>query len=229
MAESGHGDYDRAFELSPGERLQVRVKRKPRAGDFSSLQYRVTPFKASGIYPRGVFCSRAAAFFADDEAVFAVTHCSTWRSKEDLPYSEVDWMNPELVRLLGSLMLCERFTDRRCWFYPHVHADLLLANKHLDLADAQCVAEIKLVLAGEPLFTSPSPIKSLPEGYLSHGYLFEARELNIEMRDRYWQRISTSNLLLMRGIQALVKCDMLAMHPEFQEEAAIASFIALDA
>jgi hypothetical protein len=33
----------------------------------------------------------------------------------------------------------------------------------------------------------------------------------------------------MRGVQALIKADMLSQHYEFQEEAAIATFIALDA
>lgn len=209
--------------------MEVKIKRTPARDDYSSLRYRVTPFKASGIYPRGIFMSPSAVFVADDDIVFAVTYCSTWRSKEELPYSEVDWMNPELVRLLGSLVLCERFTDRRCWFYPHVHADLLLANDKLELEDLDCVAQIRSAVIREPRFTSPARITEASEDHLSQGFLFDANELNIELRSLYWSKISASNLLLMRGIQALVKCDMLAKHPEFQEEAAIAAFIALDA
>ena len=209
--------------------MTIKIKRKQKAGDVSSLRYRVTPFKASGIYPRGVFRSPSAAFLADDEIIFAVTHCSTWRSRVDLPYSEVDWLNPELIRMIGSLMFCEKFTDRRCWFYPHVYADVLLVNSSLDLTREDCIQEIKSVVAKEPFFIYPDLGADATKCVSSMGYLFDANELDIDMRDTYWDLISTSNLLLMRGIQALIKCDMLAMHPEFQEEAAIAAFIALDA
>lgn len=96
--------------------MEIKIKAQPDSDDYSSLRYRVTPFSAAGHYPRGIFGFPAAAFVANEEIVFAVTHCLTWRSQEHLPYSEVDWMKPELVRLLGSLMFCERFTERRCCF-----------------------------------------------------------------------------------------------------------------
>ena len=209
--------------------MEIKIKAKPDRDDYSSLRYRVTPFSAAGHYPRGIFSFPTSAFVADEEVVFAVTHCSTWRSREDLPYSEVDWMKPELVRLLGSLMFCERFTERRCWFYPRVHTDVILGNDHLDLQDHGCISQIKAAVIGDKRFTSPALSKSEWQGIGAEGFLFDAGELSIDLCDAYWQRISTSNLLLMRGIQALVKCDMLAKHEEFQEESAIAAFIALDA
>lgn len=209
--------------------MTVRIRRKPRVSDLSSLHYRVTPFRATGIYPRGIFRSPSAAFLADDEIIFAVTHCTTWRNYDNLPYSEVNWMNPELVRLLGSLIFCEKFTDRRCWFYPHVYEDLQLANAKLDLTQEECILEIKRAIMNEPIFKRSRFAPESSNKHLRNGYLFTAEDLDISLRDMYWERISTSNFLLMRGIQALIKCDMLAMYPEFQEEAAIATFIALDA
>jgi hypothetical protein len=60
-------------------------------------------------------------------------------------------------------------------------------------------------------------------------FLFDPAELNIDLMVRYWERFSVDNHVLMRGLQALIKSDMLARHGEFQEEGAIATFIALDA
>jgi hypothetical protein len=209
--------------------MTIKIRRKPHAADLSSLRYRVTPFKAIGIYPRGVFRSPTAAFLADDEITFAVTHCSTWRNHKNLPYSEVNWMNPELVRLLGSFIFCEKFTDRRCLFYPHVYEDMQLVNANLDLTQEDCILEVKRAVLNEAIFSRPNLVPEPSTQHSQMGYLFAASDLDIPLRDTYWGLISTSNLLLMRGIQALIKCDMLSRHPEFQEEAAIAAFIALDA
>jgi hypothetical protein len=49
------------------------------------------------------------------------------------------------------------------------------------------------------------------------------------LQRRYYAAFSLENHILMRGVQALIKADMLSYHHEFQEEATIATFIALDA
>lgn len=211
--------------------MEIGIKTSVERNDLSKPRYRVTPFRPEGIYPRGTFSSSTGVFHADDEVVFAVTYCSTWRAHEDLPYSEVDWMNPELVRLLGSLIFCEQFGEgRRCWFYPVIHSDLILSNDELDLMQSTTIAAIREVVLTQPVFTSPSRPKLPSTGLMGNGYLFYPKdELDLEMREIYWASIQPSNFLVMRGIQALIKCDMLAKHPEFQEEAAILTFVALDA
>lgn len=188
-------------------------------------RYRVTPFKATGWYPQGSFGTSTARFFADDKVVFAVTPDVTWSREGDLPYSEVDWMQPELVRLLGAIIFCERFTDRRCCFYPVVHGDVFVSGRALDFENAESVKAVRDMVVGVAPFTSPSA--EVPEH--TRGGLFKASELNISWVRRYWHSISPNNFVLMRAIQAMVKCDMLSNHPEFQEEAGIAAFIALDA
>lgn len=188
-------------------------------------RYRVTPFKATGRYPRGSFGTATARFFADDEVVFAVTPDVAWSREGDLPYSEVDWMQPELVRLLGAIMFCERFTERRCCFYPVVHGDVFVSGRALDFEHTESVKAVRDKVVGVAPFASPSA--ELPERTM--GGLFNATDLNIGWVRRYWHSISPNNFVLMRSIQAMVKCDMLSNHPEFQEEAGIAAFIAMDA
>ena len=211
--------------------MTIFVKTRLESSDYRELRYRVTPFKSAGIYPRGTFANETGLFHADDDVVFAVTFCATWRAQEDLPYSEVNWMHPVLVRMLGSLMFCEQFAEgKRCWFYPVMHSDLILSNDSLDLCDTDVFNGLRNIVVKESAFSSPSVQSEKDESSHKSGYLFEPKgELDILMRERYWKCIQPSNRLVMRGIHALIKCDMLALHPEFQEEAAISSFIALDA
>jgi hypothetical protein len=177
------------------------------------------------MYPRGSFGTSVARFFADDQVVFAVTPDVTWSRAGDLPYSEVDWMQPELVRLLGALMFCERFTDRRCRFYPVVDGDVFVGGRALDFEHAESVRAVRDALVGVAPFTSPSAelFGSQMDG------LFKPTDLNISWVRHYWHAISPRNFVLMRAIQSMVKSDMLSNHPEFQEEAGIATFIAMDA
>ncbi len=188
-------------------------------------RYRVTPFKLTGLYPRGSFGTASACFFADDELVFAVTPDIRWSRTEKLPYSEVDWMQPELVRLLGALMFCERFTDRRCMFYPVAHGDVFITGAALDLQSAGSIASVRRLIEGLPAFRTPRR----PEDLARFWGPSDPSEINIRWMQRYWHSISSDNLVAIRAIQALVKCDMLTVYPEFEEEAGIATFIAMDA
>ena len=45
----------------------------------------------------------------------------------------------------------------------------------------------------------------------------------------YWAGISIDNYVLLQGIGALIKSDMLASHYEFPEEATVSAFIAMEA
>lgn len=188
-------------------------------------RYRVTPFAPTGMYPRGSFGTSTARFFADDQVVFAVTPDVTWRQQDDLPYSEVDWMQPELVRLLGALMFCERFTDRRCRFYPVAYGDVFVGGRAFDFEHAESVRAVRDAVVGVAPFTSPSA--ALRDSQMDG--LFEATDLNIGWVRRYWHAVSPDNFVLMRAIQAMVKSDMLSNYREFQEEAGVATFIAMDA
>jgi len=59
--------------------------------------------------------------------------------------------------------------------------------------------------------------------------LFKTSKLEIARQPEFFDRISTTDLLVLRGIGALLKAEMLATHYEFWEEAIVISFIALEA
>ncbi|MBY0406577.1 MAG: acetyl-CoA C-acyltransferase, partial [Rickettsiales bacterium] len=131
----------------------------------------------------------------------------------------------------AALVLMRESTAKKlgCTVIARIHGHATHAQAPNEFTTAP-IAAIKKLVHNTPPFTSPSRPNLSSMGSKSEGYLFDPEaELDLQMRGIYWESIQPSNFLVMRGIQALIKCDMLAMHPEFQEEAAILAFVALDA
>lgn len=198
---------------------------------FYAPRYLVTQFRSCGTYPRGTFAMTTSLLHADDDIVFSVTYGSRWSANSDLPYSEVNWLEPELIRLLGALMMTEQFPEGvRCRFYPIPHSDRVIDALSLDLAKPEVAEAVKNALLKEPPSNGLTALEvySKPVGW-QRGYQFDKNELSIEDFPTYWLSINATDHVLLRGIQALVKSDMLSTHPEFMEEATTATFIAMEA
>ncbi len=188
-----------------------------------------------GSYPRGTFFCDDGFFHADVDLAFTVVRCSGWRSiDEDVPFSEFAWASPSQVRVLGALLFCQTFDGAWIRLYPVVGPELVLGTNELDLAEPGTVQLIKqrLLLSLKMQRLLPG-FSRVPVNMLSESYhlLANVDGDDIEM-DRFepsYQRIDPANFVLMRGLQALVKSDMLGRHQEFGEESVIAAFIALDA
>lgn len=174
----------------------------------------------------------AGLLHADDDVVFAVTYGRRWKaSLDDLPYSEVDWLEPELIRLLGALMMTEEFTDGiRCRFYPVPRSGRVIDVENFDLMQPESAEVVKSALIKTPILHGVVGLGECRKSVgWQNGFLFERNELAIEEFPVYWQGIKTADHVLLRGIQALIKSDMLATHEEFMEEATLATFIAMEA
>lgn len=174
----------------------------------------------------------AGLLHADDDVVFAVTYGRRWKaSLDDLPYSEVDWLEPELIRLLGALMMTEEFTDGiRCRFYPVPRNGRVIDVENFDLMQPGSAEAVKSALLKTPILHGGVGLGECRKAVgWQNGFLFERNELAIEEFPLYWQGIKTADHVLLRGIQALIKSDMLATHEEFMEEATLATFIAMEA
>jgi hypothetical protein len=210
----------------------IKLKRGHDQGDFRAVRYRVTLFLPLGMYPRGVFCFSSAMFYADEEIVFAVTHGAPWYGmSEDLPYSEVDWMHPELVRLLGAMIMAENFLEGlRSRFYVVPHTAFILNEELVEFTPSTARAIKRALLRTVNNSKWPKHIHDNWAQCRGEKFaLFDPAELDLNALPTLWEKTSTENHLLMRGVQALIKSDMLGRHYEFQEEGAIATFIALDA
>ncbi|MEX3760871.1 hypothetical protein [Paraburkholderia phenoliruptrix] len=191
-------------------------------------QMRVTLFRPSGIYPKVRISTRHSALWADENLAFMVARCTEWPNH--LPYSDVMWLNPEEIRLLGSLTMTERFDGgQRCTFrlLPRCHAYI---DGGIDLTKAGTLVQIK-----KSLFETRGHVdwRGLQDAWAAIGetkfQCFPSDWLQMELQPLFWNKIPLHNLVLLRGIYALIKADMLALEYEFREEATINTFIALDA
>jgi hypothetical protein len=212
----------------------IKFNRKSDTLDWDAKRHHVSLFRPLGSYPKGTYCTPTGLFHADNEIVFAVTYGARWPFAEHLPYSEVDWLEPEQVRLLGSLMLAEDLSEEciLCRFYPMSYGGFIVDTSQLDLTRPETAEEIRKLLmdtVNDPSW--PPYVQDVWRKCLGANFhLFEpANHLCVDQQRQYWHKMSTKNHVLMRGLQALIKSDMLASHQEFQEEAAIATFIALEA
>lgn len=199
----------------------------------SKVRLRVMLFHSvGGSYPRGTFFCDDGFFHADEELVFSTVRCEGWRSiDEDVPFSEFAWASPAQVRLLGALLFCQTFDGSWIGLYPAIGPQLVLDVEDLDTTDPRVVSAIKERLlralrAPVGLPVTPYLPKVLDE---REPYGFVGEDVAMERLAISYTKIDPSNFVLMRGIQALVKSDMLGRHREFGEESLIAMFIALDA
>jgi hypothetical protein len=207
-------------------KLDQHRLRGPGGGLPDRLQWRITLMRQGGVYPRTTVITPTSAFSATDACAFMVAPCAEW--PQELPYSEVMWLSAEELRLLGSMMMTERFVGgQRCSFCPRpyqwLYVDPFPLNRRR-IAELQRLVLEKLV---EPDFGSLR--HAIDDDASGIGGCFPAVRLQMSLRQGYWDALEPNNYLLLRGIHALVKSDMLARALEFREEAIVNTFIALDA
>jgi hypothetical protein len=201
-----------------------------RFGD--SVRQRVMLFEpCKGWYPRGTFFCEGGFFHADDDLIFSVVRCSGWQAiDEELPYSEFDWAWPNQVRMLGALLFCEVIDGPRMLLYPFAEPQLSLEPCSLDLGSQSVVAEIKNHLLFSASEATGTYAPRVPRKLLREPFsLVASEEYGMARFAPAFNAIDPENFVLMRGLQALVKADMLGRHQEFGEESVISTFIALEA
>lgn len=184
-----------------------------------------------GSYPSGTFFCDDGFFHADVDLAFTVVRCSGWRSIDvDVPFSEFAWASPAQVRVLGALLFCQTFDGAWIRLYPVVGPELVLSMHPPDLSEPATVQLIKerLLLSAKEQRRLPC-IPHVSAGVLSEPYHLLDQDIEMDRFAPSYQRIDPANFVLMRGLQALVKSDMLGRYQEFGEESVIAAFIALDA
>jgi hypothetical protein len=196
-----------------------------------TLEYRVMVFKPAGMYPRGTRHVPNGFFHADEDIAFSVNLGESWRALDpDLRFSEFDWASPQELRLIASLILCEVTEGPYVRLYPIVRFSPLLDAKDLDLQSAETVDQIRALLlhhAAQPpsMRNEFRALTSLRTKY----ELTDPNEFAFDRQYEFWSALAPPNYVLLRGVYALMKSDMLSCHYEFSEEAVHVLYIALDA
>lgn len=195
------------------------------------VAYRVMVFEPKGCYPRGALHVPNGVFHADEEIAFSVVEGESWDSLDpDAPFSEFNWASPQELRLIASLLLCERRDGAYIRFYPIVRYGPLLDVERVDLSQPAIVNDVRSLLldlarTSKPGFTQDRVVSCLERTY----DLVEPDHYSFDRLLAFWSGLSPTNYVVLRGIYALVKSDMLSCHYEFSEEAIVSLYIALDA
>ena len=198
------------------------------------VEYRVMVFEPKGRYPRGTWHVPDGFFHADGEIAFSVVFGDSWHALDpDVPFSEFAWASPQELRLIVSLMLCEIMDSTRMTLYPIVRFGPLIDAVNLDLHSDETVAKVRSLLlhhaAQRPSmrneFSRLADLRRTRDGY----ELIDPSNFAFDRRNEFWDALTTPNYVLLRGVYALMKSDMLCCHYEFSEEAVVSLHIALDA
>lgn len=186
---------------------------------------RLMIFRAEGgAYPFGTFFCEDGFFHADEDIAFSVVKCGGWRSVADeLPFSEFAWASPAQVRILGSLLFCQVIDEAWVRLYPVIGRHLVLEPDELDLADVNVVQLIRSrILNSSDFLLNPNGTAGTPASIGCARYdLLSSESVAMSRFPSSYRSIDPGNLVLMRGIQALVKSDMLGCHQEFGEESVL--------
>ncbi|MBL0125342.1 MAG: hypothetical protein IPP88_22595 [Betaproteobacteria bacterium] len=98
-------------------------------------------FHPRGTYIRDRIQSDESLYWAGDELVFIATRTVLFPELvDDQPYSEMNWLAPEELRFLSSILLCELEEEPRTAFYPVPFYSRILSTKQLSFtsnADAR--------------------------------------------------------------------------------------------
>lgn len=197
----------------------------------ASATWRVMLFLPKGQYPKVTLYTANGLFHADDDLVFSVVRSESWQLLvPEGSYSEFDWAFPQELRLLVAMLLCETRDGPLIRFYPVVRFSPVLALDEPDFSNpgfVQDVKELLLQAAKKPRSNhSDNVIKKCIEGKYC---LIESEQYAFERFNTFWNKIDVRNYVLMRGVYALIKAEMLACHRAFWEEAIIISYISLEA
>ena len=208
------------FRFLSGKRLRE---------SYRQPTYVVRIFHPRGQYPRGKIALGDALFWADEEVVFSVTHSRLWREHDgDAPYTEMDWLDPEELRFLGSIMFMEQDNSPAVRLYPIYKHGPRLGVKHLNFSSEAVLDKLRRTIwihINHP----PWYARELEDCKRLRYSLISPGDLNLPGHRAYWDGIDTRDYVMLRGINALMKADMLVCYHEFMEEAIVSAFIAMDA
>jgi hypothetical protein len=128
-------------------------------------------------------------------------------------------------------MFCEVTDGPYIAFYPIVRFGPLLDAIDLDLQSSETVANVRSLLLARAGQLESSPYGDFSSMSRCRGEyeLVDPKDYALDRLQEFWSALATPNYVLLRGVYALMKSDMLTRHEEFYEEALLSLYIALDA
>jgi len=178
---------------------------------------RIRLLSSLGLYPQGQIRSAKGIYHVDNRLAFVAVQTDEQRALKY--WSELTFFTFEEIRFLSAVLLSMRPDYGVLRIYPDgAHITHLISNK----AD--------LYERAEGLAAARKNSRSTLSIPLNGGCPYEISEQKIDS-ERYRKlvtRISIRDHLMMRGLSAILKADMLQVHREFAEEANTILYIAME-
>jgi len=142
-------------------------------------------------------------------------------------YTEFDEIADIEVRFLAAMVMAVGFDEGVVAPYPVSNSFALEYDGQLDDPDFLHTTEKALhtEIAGMRRLATSPPILAVAEA----PFVYHHRPLNSTRLAELFSAVSPDDDLMIRGLYALVKSRMIAMHEELAEEANYALYVALDA
>lgn len=168
-----------------------------------------------GFYPRGQLQGSKGIYHLDDELGFVAVITDEQRAHKY--WSEVTFLAFEEIRFLSALLLSMRPDHGVLRIYPSgAHVIRAVPDGTMLLKHAK-----RLALKYRSAVSTP-----LSDGkpYQISGY----QTIDNKRYKKLVAKISIRDHLLLRGLSAILKADMLEVHQEFREEAQSLRFVAME-
>ncbi len=207
----------------------MKIEVSQRYGTATHVARLLSPL---GYYPeRKVIFSKESAYFPDPKISLSIFPYI--KTGDDEPYSELQWLHPQEIKLYSALMLAVDPDDGSISFYPYSHTQKSLVIDSIDFKSEE-LPEYLRALFKEDFTTSEILNTRFYQDLISHrnnNALYEFRDKGIDyaLAGSIYKSINISDKLLMRGLSTFIKAGMLKSHHSFYEEGINSLFISMEA
>jgi len=181
-----------------------------------------------GFYPQKALNLPNSAFVIDKHLIFSVVRFNVVELEGY--YIEREWIIPEEVQLLSAVALAVEDGYGKVYAYPFP-VSFKIEDKGYDLSDKDTLKEFRKALLKRLKIEKkrfwqtfvPPPALGGPE------YQFNENANDVERQIEIHNSIDLNDHLLIRGLGAFLKGDLLFVHHFFHTEACISLHIAMEA
>lgn len=187
----------------------------------------VRAYSPQGFYPVGDFATSSSVFVNQGDLIFSVVKSD----RDPIPgyRPEREWLEPAEIRLLSALALSVINAHGKVFAYPYgtplvmeTAKDITQAAFHDEALDQLIprisLSESRFVNSGEP-----PPILG------GRDYEINSNATDVAHRILVHDNVDTNNHLLIRGLGALLKGDLLNQHELFHTESCMSLWVAMEA
>lgn len=181
-----------------------------------------------GFYPAKAFSIPSSAFVIGEDLIFSAVQFD--EVEIEGYYIEREWLKPEEIKLLSALALAVPVDCGKIYAYPHP-LSFKIKDENYDLSNDSILEQIKtdLILRLEKEKNSFWQTIDPPIIFGGPKYKFNGNARNLKKQIEIFESIDLNDHLLIRGVGAFLKGDLLSIHHIFHTEACISMHIAMEA